>query len=97
MPIPPRDPRERAIWYARRIGLTLLGSAVLALGVNMLIFPGPGLLFIPLGLSLLGAAGYGWALRAQVSARREAGRWARRAQRRAERRRRGPRVDVERH
>jgi tellurite resistance protein TerC len=38
---------------ARRIAIALIGSTTLLLGVAMLILPGPGLLVIPIGLTLL--------------------------------------------
>jgi len=94
MPIPPKDTVERVVWYGRRVGLTLAGTAVLALGVVAIFFPGPATLLIPFGLALLSAAGFAWAQRAQASAKREGRRQARNMRRRLEVRRRGPRVDV---
>lgn len=38
----------------RRIAVTVAGTAVIAAGVAMLVLPGPGLVTIALGLSLLG-------------------------------------------
>ena len=58
---------------ARRIIVTLVGSTVLIIGVIMIITPGPALVFIPLGLALLGLE-FAWArawlrrLRERISA-----------------------------
>ena len=46
--------------WARRIAISVLGGTVLAIGIAMLVLPGPGLLVIPLGLAILGAE-YAWA------------------------------------
>jgi len=45
---------------ARRIVVTLVGSTVLIIGVIMIITPGPALVFIPLGLTILGLE-FAWA------------------------------------
>ena len=45
---------------ARRIVLTVVGATVLLLGIVMLVTPGPGLVFIPLGLAILGLE-FAWA------------------------------------
>lgn len=45
---------------AKRIAVTLLGFSVLAVGVAMLVLPGPGLVVIPAGLAILGLE-YAWA------------------------------------
>jgi tellurite resistance protein TerC len=37
----------------RRIGIAIAGSAVLAVGVAMLVLPGPAIVVIPLGLGIL--------------------------------------------
>lgn len=58
---------------ARRIVVTLVGSTVLMIGVIMIITPGPALVFIPLGLAILGLE-FAWArawlrgLRERISA-----------------------------
>ncbi|RLA32525.1 MAG: hypothetical protein DRR11_08040 [Gammaproteobacteria bacterium] len=58
---------------ARRIIVTLVGSTVLIIGVIMIITPGPALVFIPLGLAILGLE-FAWArawlrrLRERISA-----------------------------
>jgi tellurite resistance protein TerC len=45
---------------ARRAVILLLGSSVLLIGVAMLLLPGPAIIVIPLGLSIL-AAEFAWA------------------------------------
>ncbi len=58
---------------ARRIIVTLFGSTILILGVIMIITPGPAVVFIPLGLTILGLE-FAWArawlrrLRERISA-----------------------------
>lgn len=37
-----------------RIGVAFIGFSIMAMGVLMLVFPGPGLLFLLVGLALLG-------------------------------------------
>src|SRR4051794_6929032 len=53
----------------RRIVLTILGVAILALGAVMLVAPGPGFLVLALGLFVLGME-YEWARRRLDSVRR---------------------------
>jgi uncharacterized protein (TIGR02611 family) len=59
--------------FARRIIVTLVGSTILMLGVIMVVTPGPALVFIPLGLAILGLE-FAWArawlrrLRERISA-----------------------------
>jgi tellurite resistance protein TerC len=45
---------------ARRIAILSVGSTILALGVIMLVTPGPGLIVIPIGLAILGME-FAWA------------------------------------
>ncbi len=45
---------------ARRIIIALAGSTILLLGVIMILTPGPALVFIPLGLAILGLE-FSWA------------------------------------
>lgn len=45
---------------ARRIVVTVVGATILLIGVVMLVTPGPGLLFIPLGLAILSIE-FAWA------------------------------------
>jgi tellurite resistance protein TerC len=45
---------------ARRIAVVVLGSTVLAIGIVMIIAPGPALIVIPIGLAILGIE-FAWA------------------------------------
>jgi tellurite resistance protein TerC len=47
---------------ARKIVIGVVGTSVLALGVVMLVLPGPAFLVIPAGLAILGAE-FAWARR----------------------------------
>lgn len=70
---------------AKRIAVTVVGAALLAGGLVMMVTPGPGLLLIVLGLAVL-ATEYVWARRALDMAKRKAGEAARKVRRRG----RGP-------
>ena len=48
----------------RRLGVAVLGGAVVVVGVALLVLPGPGLLVLGAGLSILGRE-YDWAARLQ--------------------------------
>jgi hypothetical protein len=43
-----------ALRVARRVAVGVIGSTVVAIGVAMLVLPGPGLVVIPAGLGILG-------------------------------------------
>jgi tellurite resistance protein TerC len=43
----------QALRIGRRIGIALVGSAVVAVGVAMIVLPGPAIVVIPLGLGIL--------------------------------------------
>src|SRR3954447_9712198 len=58
--------------YARRAGVTIVGLAIVAIGVVLLVLPGPGLVVVVAGLAVL-ATEYEWASR-----------WLHRARMRAE-------------
>lgn len=51
---------ETTIKSVRKIGVTIAGLSLLALGVVMLVLPGPGVLFILAGLTVL-AKQFRWA------------------------------------
>ncbi len=51
---------EATIKSVRKIGVTIAGLSLLALGVVMLVLPGPGVLFIVAGLTVL-AKQFRWA------------------------------------
>jgi len=48
--------------WARRIAVALVGGTVLAIGVALIVLPGPAFVVIPLGLAILGAE-FAWARR----------------------------------
>ncbi len=47
---------------ARRLVVALIGGTIVLLGIVMIVFPGPALVMIPLGLAVLGAE-FTWAQR----------------------------------
>jgi tellurite resistance protein TerC len=55
-------PRRGPLTYrwARRIAVALVGGTVLAIGVALIVLPGPAFVVIPLGLAILGAE-FAWA------------------------------------
>ena len=55
----------------KRSAVTLLGGALLVLGLAMMVLPGPGILVIVAGLAVL-ATEYVWARRLLVRAKKEA-------------------------
>ena len=55
----------------KRIAVTIAGSVVLALGVVMLVLPGPGLVLILVGLGILSSE-YVWAQRLLRKAKEKA-------------------------
>lgn len=46
--------------WARRIAVAVVGGTVLAIGLALLVLPGPAFVVIPLGLAILGAE-FAWA------------------------------------
>lgn len=46
--------------WARRIAVGLVGGTVLAIGVALIVLPGPAFVVIPLGLAILGLE-FAWA------------------------------------
>ena len=55
----------------KRFAVTLAGAALLAVGLAMMVLPGPGILLIVAGLAVL-ATEYVWARRLLVKARKQA-------------------------
>jgi tellurite resistance protein TerC len=47
---------------AKRIAISVLGFTVLAVGIAMIVLPGPAIVVIPIGLGILGLE-YAWARR----------------------------------
>lgn len=48
--------------WARRIAVAVVGSTVLAIGVALIVLPGPAFVVIPLGLAILSVE-FAWARR----------------------------------
>jgi uncharacterized protein (TIGR02611 family) len=48
--------------WARRIAITVVGFTVLAVGIAMMVLPGPAFIVIPIGLGILGLE-FAWARR----------------------------------
>lgn len=65
-------PGGRLLW---RIAVTLVGAAVIAVGIVLLPLPGPGWLIIFAGLGIL-ASEYTWARRLLAFVRRQVTRWS---------------------
>ena len=63
--------RPAIVHHSRRIAIFLAGAAVTAAGVAMLVLPGPGLLVIVAGLSIL-AVEFAWAARLRDRAKDKA-------------------------
>lgn len=53
---------RRTITYtwARRIAVAVIGGSILALGIAMVVLPGPAIIVIPIGLGVLGLE-FAWA------------------------------------
>lgn len=60
---PPRAGVSRsALRHVRRVAIAVIGATVLAIGIAMIVLPGPATVVIPLGLGIL-AAEFAWARR----------------------------------
>ena len=55
-----KDPLAVTYKVARRVAILVVGSTVLAIGIVMIITPGPAIVVIPIGLAILGAE-FAWA------------------------------------
>ena len=55
-----KDPARITYKVARRIAVLVVGSTVLAVGVVMIVAPGPAIVVIPVGLAILGVE-FAWA------------------------------------
>lgn len=64
----PRRTRPVVVHHARRVAIFVAGVAVTAAGFAMLVLPGPGLLVIIAGLSIL-AIEFAWAARLRDQAK----------------------------
>lgn len=58
MRLPSRGPLSYR--WARRIAVAIVGGTVLAVGVALIVLPGPAFVVIPIGLAILGAE-FAWA------------------------------------
>lgn len=58
----------------KRIGVAVIGGTITLVGIVMLVLPGPAIVVIPLGLSIL-ATEFMWARRYLRKCRTMAGRW----------------------
>ncbi len=69
------DTMKVTVKLAKRVAIAVVGVTVLAIGIVMIIAPGPALVLIPLGLAILGLE-FAWArlwlsrLRKSISSRR---------------------------
>ena len=54
------DPLTVTYRVARRIAIFAVGGTVLAVGIVMIVAPGPAIVVIPIGLAILGAE-FAWA------------------------------------
>ena len=59
-----REPRScwRGARWAKRIAISIVGFTVLAIGIAMIVLPGPAVIVIPIGLGILGLE-FAWARR----------------------------------
>jgi tellurite resistance protein TerC len=48
--------------HARRVVITVVGGSVVAIGIALLVLPGPAFIVIPIGLGILGLE-FAWARR----------------------------------
>lgn len=58
--IPEKHPLFVPYKWAKRIVITLVGFTVLAVGIAMIVLPGPAIVVIPAGLAILGLE-FAWA------------------------------------
>jgi len=71
-------PEDRAggaslLRHVRRVIVAVVGATVLAIGIAMIVLPGPAFIVIPLGLGIL-AAEFAWAKRLLERVKREGNR-----------------------
>lgn len=73
MPGRGRDALSSTFRVARRIAIAVAGATVLAVGVALLVLPGPAFVVIPAGLAILGFE-FAWARRWLLQVREHGGR-----------------------
>ena len=72
--LPQMEPFKDTYKLAKRMAITVVGLSILAIGIIMIVTPGPALVFIPVGLAILGLE-FAWArlwlrrLRESISSR----------------------------
>ena len=79
------SPREVVRWMGsngKRIAVSIVGFTLVAIGLVLLVLPGPGLLVVAAGFAVL-ATEYAWARRALDETKRRSASAARRLRRRA--------------
>ncbi len=59
---PPASLSRSALRHLRRVIVAVIGTTVLAIGIAMIVLPGPAMVVIPLGLGIL-AVEFAWARR----------------------------------
>jgi uncharacterized protein (TIGR02611 family) len=67
--------------FIKRVGIAVVGFTVLAIGIAMIVLPGPAFIVIPAGLGIL-ALEFGWAKRLLVEVKERGSgllRWPRRS------------------
>jgi uncharacterized protein (TIGR02611 family) len=75
---PAMTSQSAAFRTARKIVVAVVGGTVLALGIAMIVLPGPAIVVIPVGLAILGTE-FVWARRLLRRFKSEAQRWTARA------------------
>jgi tellurite resistance protein TerC len=59
---PPEHEPTLTLKWAKRVAVALVGGTVLAVGIAMIVLPGPAFIVIPTGLGILGLE-FAWARR----------------------------------
>jgi tellurite resistance protein TerC len=77
-----RGDRQSARWlrFLRKLCVAVIGGTIVALGVALIVLPGPAVLVIPAGVAVL-ATEFAWAERLLIRMRRLADRTLQRAKR----------------
>ena len=75
--VPPDGPQasisRAALRHLRRVIVAVIGTTVLAIGIAMIVLPGPAMVVIPLGLGIL-AVEFAWARRMLDRLKQQGGR-----------------------
>ena len=58
----------KTLKHAKRLVVLVIGSTILAVGIAMIVLPGPAVVVIPIGLAML-ASEFIWARKQMVAAR----------------------------